>query len=140
MQAYDVLSDTFASFAYSGSSVFSNATVGFVVTPLGAAGLFLVASGVSSNASSSLPVTGCGPARTYGSSTVGTVAVFVYKGPTIFGESTSAPVSIPLGGGMLHLNQKIVSGNSITQRAIFFDLPGTLSDVVIGETTADINC
>jgi hypothetical protein len=33
-----------------------------------------------------------------------------------------------------------VSGNSITRRAVFLDLPGTALDVVIGESKAGVVC
>jgi hypothetical protein len=50
------------------------------------------------------------------------------------------PVTIPLVVGSLHLNQQVRSGSTITQRAIFLDLPGGLLDVVIGEATAGATC
>ncbi len=44
----------------------------------------------------------------------------------------SRPVSIPLLGlGGVYLNQRVIQGNVITQRAVFVDLPGTALDVTV---------
>jgi hypothetical protein len=51
------------------------------------------------------------------------------------------PITIPLLGlGNLYLNQTVVVGNTITQRALFLDLPGTALDVVLGESFAGESC
>jgi hypothetical protein len=48
----------------------------------------------------------------------------------------STPLTIPLVVGTLHLNQTVVSGGLVTQRAAFLDLPGTANDVAVAEVTA----
>lgn len=52
----------------------------------------------------------------------------------------SQPLTIPLVVGALHLNHTEVSGNTVTQRALFLDLPGQTLDVVIAEAKAGIAC
>jgi hypothetical protein len=47
---------------------------------------------------------------------------------------------VPLPAGAIHLNQTVRSGNTITQRAVFIDLPGTSLDIVIGESKAGVAC
>jgi hypothetical protein len=48
----------------------------------------------------------------------------------------SAPLTIPLVIGSLHLNQTVTTGNSVTQRAVFLDT--LLTDVVLGEAKANV--
>jgi hypothetical protein len=50
------------------------------------------------------------------------------------------PMTIPLGIGDLHLNQQVIEGGTVIQRAVVLDLPGTDSDVVLGEARAGITC
>ena len=50
------------------------------------------------------------------------------------------PVTIPLVVGNLYLNQQVRSGNTIIQRAVYLDLPGTLLDIAIAEATAGATC
>ncbi|MPZ19391.1 MAG: hypothetical protein GEV06_15965 [Luteitalea sp.] len=47
----------------------------------------------------------------------------------------SAPLSIPLVIGTLHLNHTVTTGNSVTQRAVFLDT--LLTDVIIAESKAN---
>jgi hypothetical protein len=49
-------------------------------------------------------------------------------------------LSIPLVVGALHLNQRVVAGNTIIRRTVFLDLPGTALDVIIGEAKAGASC
>jgi len=48
----------------------------------------------------------------------------------------SAPLTIPLLIGALHLNQTVTTGTRVTQRAVFLDT--LLTDLVIGEATANV--
>lgn len=48
----------------------------------------------------------------------------------------SAPLTIPLLIGALHLNQTVTTGTRVTQRAVFLDT--LLTDLVIGEATANM--
>ena len=50
------------------------------------------------------------------------------------------PVTIPLVIGAVHINHRVVQGSTITQRALFVDLPGTTLDVVLAESRAGIAC
>jgi uncharacterized repeat protein (TIGR01451 family) len=99
-----------------------------------ALGLNLNVEGVSTTATSHL--TSCDAPAALGSSS--RVAKITLNGTTIPGEAAS--ISIPLIVGALHLNQKIVSGNTIIRRAVFLDLPGTALDVVIAESKAGAEC
>ncbi len=90
--------------------------------------------GVRTDASSKL--TSCSaPAQLSGNSTIASLKI---NGLSV--TVGDQPLTIPLVVGALHLNQKVVSGNTITRRALFLDLPGTALDVVIGESTAGATC
>lgn len=52
----------------------------------------------------------------------------------------SQAVTIPLGIGALYLNQHVVAGNTVTQRALFLDLPGTALDISLGESVSGASC
>jgi hypothetical protein len=52
----------------------------------------------------------------------------------------STPMAIPLGIGTLYLNQTVVTGQVVTQRALFLDLPGTANDVVAAESSSGLLC
>jgi hypothetical protein len=49
------------------------------------------------------------------------------------------PLTINLVVGKLHLNQQVVVNGTLTQRAVFLDLPGTALDITIAEATAGID-
>lgn len=76
----------------------------------------------------------CGPPVLTGTSDLASVSVgsrrFDRPGRRTYG----------LRGGLVHFNQTIRSGNTIIQRALFVDLPGTSLDIVIGEAKAGIAC
>jgi len=96
--------------------------------------LTIAVTGVHTDASSKL--TSCSaPAQLSGSSTIASLKI---NGLNI--TVGDQPLTIPLVVGNLYLNQKVVSGNTITRRALFLDLPGTALDVVIGESTAGATC
>ncbi|MGQ0701041.1 MAG: DUF642 domain-containing protein [Panacagrimonas sp.] len=95
----------------------------------------LSVTGVESEAKSQA-VAGCGTAVLTGKSKI--AAIKLNNIPLVVLDNV--PVTVPLLVGGLYINQKVVSGSTITQRALFLDLPGTLLDVVIGETTAGIGC
>ena len=88
--------------------------------------------GVHSKASSTL--TSCGAATVSGTSSVASLNVGGV------GIAVPGPLTVPLLGGAIHLNQTVRSGNTITQRAAFIDLPGTSLDIVIGESKAGVAC
>ncbi len=88
--------------------------------------------GVHSQASSTL--TSCGPATVAGTSSVASLSV---GGLPI---ALAGKATIPLLAGTIHLNQTIRSGNTITRRAVFIDLPGTSLDIVLGESKASVAC
>ncbi|MGQ0618852.1 MAG: LamG-like jellyroll fold domain-containing protein [Panacagrimonas sp.] len=90
--------------------------------------------GVESEATSQA-VSGCAVVSKIGKSKIASLKV---NGLTVV--VGSAPLSVPLLIGGLYLNQTVISGNTVTQRALFLDLPGTLLDVVVGETTAGLGC
>jgi hypothetical protein len=88
--------------------------------------------GVHSQASSTL--TSCGSATVSGTSSVASLSVAGVAIPL------SGTLTVPLLGGAIHLNQSVRSGNTITQRAVFIDLPGTALDIVLGESKAGVVC
>jgi hypothetical protein len=93
----------------------------------------LKVTGVHSTASSKL--ISCSTAQLTGTSTVGTLVV---NGLPI--KVGTAPLTVPLVVGALYLNQRVVTATGITMRAVFLDLPGTLLDVVIGESSVAPRC
>jgi hypothetical protein len=44
-------------------------------------------------------------------------------------------VRLPLGLGAVYVNQQVVTGSSIVQRALFIDLPGTFLDVIVAQAS-----
>jgi hypothetical protein len=99
-------------------------------------GLNLAVTGVQTTATATLPATGCGPTSLAGTSIV--ASAVLNGGVLVVG---SKPVSIPLLGlGGVYLNQRVIQGNVITQRAVFVDLPGTALDVTVAESKAAITC
>ncbi len=44
------------------------------------------------------------------------------------------------GLATLHINQQVQTATTVTQRALFLDLPGDLLDVVIGQSSAGASC
>ena len=78
---------------------------------------------------------GCGMTTASGSSLI---AGLKLNGVNI--NVGTKPLTIPLVVGALYLNQTVVSGSKVSQRALFLDLPGTLLDVVLGEAVADVGC
>jgi hypothetical protein len=44
-------------------------------------------------------------------------------------------VTLPLRLGSIYLNQQVATANSIVQRALFIDLPGTFLDVIVAEAS-----
>ena len=53
---------------------------------------------------------------------------------------SSAPLTLNLGIAVIYLNQVTRSGNTVTVRSLFVDLPGTAADVVVGEAIAGSAC
>lgn len=97
-------------------------------------GIRLDISGIRTEASATL---GAGCARTLaGFSRIGQVKL---NGLPLF-SGTTAPVSLPLGIATLHLNQRVVEGDTITFRGVFLDLAGTATDLVVSESIAGISC
>jgi uncharacterized repeat protein (TIGR01451 family) len=99
-------------------------------------GLNLAVTGVQTTATATMPPGTCGAPTLAGTSIV---ASLVLNGSVlVVGKN---PVSIPLLGlGGVYLNQRVVQGNTITQRAVFVDLPGTTLDITIAESKAAISC
>lgn len=97
-------------------------------------GITLLAKGVHSEAHSEIR-SSCSDFAVAGSSRLATLVV---NGQThVVGDQ---PMTIPLVVGNIYINQQIVSGSTITQRAIYVDLPGTLLDVAVGESRAGMAC
>jgi hypothetical protein len=88
--------------------------------------------GLHAKASSTL--TSCGPAIVSGSSSVASVSIGGRK------IALAGRRIVGVLGGLIQLNQTIRSGNTITQRALSIDLPGTSLDIVIGEAKAGVDC
>lgn len=98
-------------------------------------GLSLAVTGVQTTASAALGDS-CGERTLNGTSVIG--GLVLNGGVLVIGDQ---PVSIPLPGlGGLYLNQRVVEGNTIIQRAVFLDLPGTALDVAIAESKAGVGC
>ncbi|MDQ6526272.1 hypothetical protein RB608_21815 [Nocardioides sp. LHD-245] len=93
----------------------------------------LTVSGVHSEARSQLR--SCVAADVAGSSHLATLTL---NGKTI--AVGDKPLTIPLVVGSLSINQQVRTGNTVTQRAVFLDLPGNLLDIAIGESTAGVVC
>jgi hypothetical protein len=75
-------------------------------------------------------VDGC---ASVGRSTLGAITVFGQQIP--FDGSRSVTVKLPLGLGAVYLNQQVKTANSIVQRALFIDLPGTFLDLIVAEAS-----
>ncbi len=89
--------------------------------------------GVHSEVSSKLST--CSSATAQGKSSVSSLSV---GGLAI--AVTDQPMTVPLLVGAIHLNQTVRTGNTITQTAVFIDLPGTALDVVLGQSKAGAVC
>ena len=77
----------------------------------------------------------CSTASVSGSTSVGSLV--------INGKSTAidgSPYTLDLGLATVHFNQHVVVGNTITERAMFIDLPGTSNDIAIAQSVAGANC
>jgi hypothetical protein len=87
------------------------------------------------------PTVVCGASHT-SSSSIGLVRRTTYSFISITTElpALTVPLSIPLGIGTLHLNQRIVEGNTIIRRALFLDRPGTKDDIIVAESRAGVTC
>lgn len=96
--------------------------------------LALSLKGVHSEASAELG-DGCDDVQLKGKSQVGTL--------TINGQTHNigaGPERIDLVIGQIWINQTVEEQNTITQRAVFVDLPGTALDIAISESKAGIAC
>lgn len=78
---------------------------------------------------------GCETATVSGLSRVGTLTLNGQR--MVIGKQR---VTVPLGAGALYVNQRVVSGDTIIQRGVFLDLPGTALDVVVAESKAGMGC
>ncbi len=113
-------------------SVSASADVATVA--LSVLGLSLGATAVHSEARSAIG-TSCNDIAVSGSSRLATLVINGI--PRAVGDQ---PLTIPLLIGAVHVNQRVVQGSTITQRALFVDLPGTALDVVLAESRAGIAC
>ena len=113
----------------------AEAHVATAVVNLPLLGLNIQVAGVQTTAAASVGAT-CS-AITLNSTSV--VAALIINGkPYAIGAN---PISIPLPGlGGIYVNQRVVSGGTITSRGVFVDLPGTALDVVIAESKVGIGC
>ena len=93
-------------------------------------GLSVRAAGLHAEATARVDGTCDAPSVLAGSSTIATLTVNGVARPI-----GSAPSTIDLGIGKLHLNQQAVVDGTLTQRTLFLDLPGTILDVIVGEVT-----
>lgn len=63
------------------------------------------------------------------------IAALTVNGRLVF--QGNRPATIPLPGlGAIYANQTVTEGNTVTQRALFIDLPGTALDIALGEAKA----
>ena len=98
-------------------------------------GLSVRAAGLHAEATARVDGTCDAPSVLAGSSTIATLTVNGVARPI-----GSAPSTIDLGIGKLHLNQQAVVDGTLTQRTLFLDLPGTILDVIVGEVTVGTRC
>jgi choice-of-anchor C domain-containing protein len=81
-------------------------------------------------------LTSCSSAVLEGSSQITTLT---FNGQPM--SVSDQPLSIPLVGiGGIYINQQAKSASAVAQRAVFIDLPGTVLDVVLGESVAGVAC
>lgn len=90
--------------------------------------------GVHSEATAAIRF-GCDDAQLNGRSRVGELIV-----AGVPHDIGGGPEKIDLGIARILLNETIEEGDTITQRAVFIDLPGTALDIVLGETKAGLSC
>ena len=111
-----------------------DATIASVGVKIPSLLLDLQVTGVHTDAKSQL--TSCTSPATLTSSS--TLASLKLNGlPIVIGTK---PLTVPLVVGGLYINQNAVSGNTLTRRAVFLDLPGALLDVVVAESKAGATC
>lgn len=98
-------------------------------------GLDIVAEQIQSEAATWMEP-GCGPITKFGQSRVGRL--------TIMGQTHTlgtGPASFNvLNLGTLHVNQSVQTENTVTQRSLFLDMPGTFLDLVIAQASAGTSC
>jgi hypothetical protein len=75
----------------------------------------------------------CTVAQSVGGSLLGSITVLGQTIPLDGGKSIS--VKLPLGLGGIYINQQVSTATSITQRALFIDLPGTFLDVIVAQAS-----
>jgi hypothetical protein len=68
-----------------------------------------------------------------GGSVLGAITVLGQTIPLDGGKPLT--VKLPLGLGGIYVNQQVATANSIVQRAVFIDLPGTFLDVIIAQAS-----
>ena len=83
------------------------------------------------------PNADCSTATASGSTSVGSLA---YNGKTSSIDKTPTVLDLGLGLVKIYLNQQIKVGNTITERAMFIDLPGTANDIAIAQSVAGESC
>jgi hypothetical protein len=100
-------------------------------------GLSIAATGIRTTASASVtPTAGACLPTVAGTSHIANLVV--NGAPITVGDQ---PFSVALPGlGGLHVNQQVVTGGTVVERALFLDLPGTALDIVIAESKAGVAC
>jgi hypothetical protein len=76
---------------------------------------------------------GCTLAQSVGGSLLGSITVLGQTIPLDGGKSLT--IKLPLGLGGIYVNQQVATATSITQRALFIDLPGTFLDVIVAQAS-----
>jgi uncharacterized repeat protein (TIGR01451 family) len=112
----------------------NSASADIATVALTVPGLSLGATAVHSEARSAVG-TSCSDIAVSGSSRLATLVI--NGTPRAVGDQ---PLTIPLLIGAVYVNQRVVQGSTITQRALFVDLPGTALDLVLAESRAGIAC
>lgn len=116
------------------TSAFGSADVADATVTL--PGLTLSVKGVHTEAKSTISATSCTDTSVSGLSRIATLVINGKQ--YVIGDQ---PISIPIPGvGGVYVNQRVVSGSLIIQRAVFVDLPGTALDVVVAESKARMTC
>ena len=77
----------------------------------------------------------CRTATASGSTFVGSLEINGKTSPIY-----NTPETIDLVLAKIYLNQQVKTGNTIIERAMFIDLPGTTNDIAIGQSIAGENC
>ncbi|MGQ0846047.1 MAG: choice-of-anchor P family protein [Sporichthyaceae bacterium] len=80
---------------------------------------------------------GCAGVDSFGQSRAGRITIL---GQTYDIGTASRTITLPLGLGAVYINQQVKTANTITQRAVFVDLPGTFLDVAIGQVGVGVSC